>query len=135
MGAGNVDCSAADKNKKIYLIPNILTCGLLIFIILFTGCLDNLTQLPTTYEAHPTTISYILEYGYEVECLGPGRYDITYRCDYPDVLSGTVLPVLLYTSEAKSTIVANNRNSFSISFRLVISWPIQKISVIFFFLS
>ena len=74
-----------------------------------SGCLDGLTQLPTTYEAHPTMISYALEYGYEVTVDGPGRYDISYRCDYPDVLSGTVFPVLLYKPKASTTIMADNQ--------------------------
>jgi hypothetical protein len=109
MGAGNVGYSAEDKTKQRVFIPVILLCGFSVFLIMTQGCLDNFTQLPTTYESHPTQITYILEYGYEVSCIGSGRYDISYRCDYPEVLSGTTLPTLLYKPNSKTKIIANNQ--------------------------
>ena len=109
MVAGNVGYSVEGKTHKKVFFSNVLFCGIFIGVLMFSGCLDGLTQLPTTYEAHPTMISYVLEYGYEVSCSGSGRYDISYRCDYPEVLSGTVLPILLYKPKSQTTVTVDNQ--------------------------
>ena len=109
MGAGNVGYSAKDKQNRVHFFPFTLLTILMLVLVPISGCLDSLTQMPTTYESHPTMISYVLEYGYEVSCEGPGRYDLSYRCDYPEVSSGSVLPLLLYKPNARSTIEVDNR--------------------------
>ncbi len=40
----------------------------------------------TTYESHPTKISYKIKYGYFINSTGSGNYEIKYDCDIPEVL-------------------------------------------------
>jgi len=65
---------------------SILSCIILIFLALaLSGCLDifNIDD-STVYVTHTTKISYKISYGYDIECSGSGKYEITYRCDIPD---------------------------------------------------
>ena len=130
-------CSAVDKIISSSIFPFSIV-GMLIFTgMCFSGCLDGLPEMPTTYESYPTMISYTLEYGYEVICTGNGRYDISYRCDYPEILSGSVFPTLLYTKKASTaTMVGNQMIWWNISglnettFRLGIHAEVTANSVI-----
>ena len=92
------------KNKKY--IP-ILTIVLLL-VPIFSGCIDSLFDFPTTYEAHPTKISYTLRYGYTVTCTGTGKYEITYDCDIPEVLHGFQSYHPLYAHDFKVIKLVNN---------------------------
>jgi len=92
------------KNKN--LIP-ILTIVLLL-VPIFSGCIDSLLDFPTTYESHPTKISYTIRYGYNVTCTGTGKYEITYDCDIPEVLTGYRSFHPLFPQDFKSVNVFNN---------------------------
>ncbi len=92
------------KNNKI--IP-ILTVVLLL-VPIFSGCIDSLFNIPTTYEAHPTKISYTIRYGYIVTCTGTGKYEITYDCDIPEVLQGISSYHPLYAQGFKVITFVNN---------------------------
>ena len=62
----------------------IIIIFLLFFHIFNSGCLDIFNFDDTIiYESHPVEIQYNLSYGYIVECLGIGNYEITYNCDIP----------------------------------------------------
>ena len=65
-------------NKKIVIII------LLFFSLSTVGCLDffNFDDV-VIYEAHPIEIRYNLSFGYTVECIGNGNYEIIYDCDLP----------------------------------------------------
>jgi hypothetical protein len=104
-----VGCSAVDKTTSSAIFPFLLASVLVLSGVCFSGCLDGLPNMPTTYESYPILISYVLEYGYEVVCTGNGRYDISYRCDYPEILSGSVFPTLLYTKKASTTTMVGNQ--------------------------
>ncbi|MBU0497184.1 MAG: transglutaminase-like domain-containing protein [Candidatus Thermoplasmatota archaeon] len=103
-----MDSSTAPKATPLLT----LLFSLFLALIVVTGCLEGLPQLPITYESHPTMISYELEFGYDIDCQGPGRYDITYRCDFPEVLRGTTNPVLLYDQKTTITTRAGNQMIF-----------------------
>ncbi|MBN2065692.1 MAG: transglutaminase domain-containing protein [Candidatus Thermoplasmatota archaeon] len=70
-----------------------------------------------TYEAHPTSIRYDAQYGYSVTCEGAGQYEITYDCDLPSLLSGTLSPfeVLYRYDYTEVTKVSNDFISWNIS--------------------
>ena len=92
--------------KKKNLIP-ILTIVLLL-VPIFSGCIDSLLDFPTTYESHPTKISYTIRYGYNVTCTGTGTYTITYDCDIPEVLTGHRSFHPLFAQGFKSIPIFNN---------------------------
>lgn len=92
------------KNKN--LIP-LLTIVLLI-VPIFSGCIDSFLDFPTTYEAHPTKISYTIRYGYNVTCTGTGKYTVTYDCDIPEVLQGIPSYHPLYAQGFKVVPLVNN---------------------------
>ena len=54
--------------------------------MLVTGCQDLLEEFPTRYESTPTKIRYNIKYGYNVDCIGTGKYNIEYRFDLPELL-------------------------------------------------
>jgi len=90
---------------------NIPFIGFIIVILsLFTaGCLDIFTTEDKTiiYESHPTSILYTLSYGYKINCTGSGDYELSYNCDEPSILSGSVLSISSqdpsYTTKTIST--------------------------------
>jgi len=92
------------KDKKLILIITIV----LLFVPIFSGCLDSFLDFPTTYESHPTKISYTIRYGYIVTCTGTGKYEITYDCDIPEVLRGTHSPHPLYNQSFEVITPVNN---------------------------
>jgi len=92
------------KNKN--LIP-ILTIVLLL-VPIFSGCLDSFLDFPTTYEAHPTKISYTIRYGYNVTCTGTGKYTVTYDCGIPEVLQGIPSYHPLYAQGFEVVTLVNN---------------------------
>ena len=92
------------KNKN--LIP-ILTIVLLL-VPIFSGCIDSFLDFPTTYEAHPTKISYTIRYGYNVTCTGTGKYTVTYDCDIPEVLQGIPSYHPLYAQDFEVVTLVNN---------------------------
>jgi len=60
------------------------------FILLCSGCIDTLFDSSTRYQSYPTSVSYTISYGYDVDVSGEGTYTLTYLCDYPQVVSGIV---------------------------------------------
>lgn len=76
-------------NKK----KNLLICIFILSFLVLSGCVDILKfdDGSTTYESHPTKISYKIRYGYFINSTGSGKYEIKYDCDIPEkLLSGTV---------------------------------------------
>jgi len=92
------------KNKKIITILIIV----LLLVPIFSGCIDSFFNLPTTYEAHPTKISYTIRYGYIATCTGSGEYTINYDCDISEVLRGTSSYHPLYAQGFEVTSIVNN---------------------------
>lgn len=94
-----------NKNKAVI-------AGLTIVLITLVtpGCLENFNMENggVTYEAHPTTISYTVRYGYLVNCSGTGKYNILYDSDLPEILIGSVSQQLLYEQDYKTVTLANN---------------------------
>lgn len=101
--------------RKTILIA--LTFILITFSTL-SGCLDffNLSDGTIIYESHPVKISYNIRYGYRINCIGTGNYEIRYDCDKPELLVGIVTSDLLYNEDYEETILANNS---------MISWSIN----------
>ncbi|KYK24898.1 hypothetical protein AYK25_05865 [Thermoplasmatales archaeon SM1-50] len=73
-----------------------ITC-ILVLIVTLSGC--EMILPPTMYEATATKISYDISYGYHVQTMGRGSYEINYLCDIPEVISGTITYDLLYNDE------------------------------------
>jgi transglutaminase-like putative cysteine protease len=92
------------KDKKLILIITIV----LLLVPIFSGCLDSFLDFPTTYESHPTKISYTIRYGYIVTCTGTGKYEITYDCDIPEVLRGAQSYHPLYNQSFEVITLVNN---------------------------
>ncbi|MCK4347627.1 MAG: transglutaminase domain-containing protein [Thermoplasmatales archaeon] len=94
-------------NRKTILMGSIIIFG----ILATSGCLDyfDINGGNTTYESHPTKISYTISYGYKVNCTGNGDYNIEYDCDKPEVLIGTVtITDLLHDLDYSEATLANN---------------------------
>ncbi len=91
------------KNKKVTLVITVV----LLLAPLISGCLDFFPDIPTTYVAHPTKVSYDIKYGYQINCTGNGKYEIDYRCNLPESLK-TISYGLLYNREYKNIILVNN---------------------------
>jgi len=70
---------------------------MLVLLVVLSGC--EMIFPPTTYQATATKISYDISYGYHVKTMGKGSYQITYLCDTPEVLSGTITYDLLYQED------------------------------------
>jgi transglutaminase-like putative cysteine protease len=87
----------------------LLTLSIILVVILsLSGCTSFLSG-PTTYIAHPTSVHYTIRYGYYVNCSGPGKYEVTYTCDLPEVLTGNNCPyTLLNTSSYRPGYRADN---------------------------
>ena len=90
------------NKKKILLI-----CIFILSFLVLSGCLNDGN---TTYESHPTKISYKIKYGYFINSTGTGNYEIKYDCDIPEVLlQGTISHKIIndtYSYEIKK--VVNN---------------------------
>ena len=88
------------------------------FTLMTVGCIDVFTFNGniTTHESHPTSILYTISYGYLVNCSGTGNYEIKYDCDEPEVLSGSVLSILVHdnTSITKTIATYNKMKSWII---------------------
>jgi transglutaminase-like putative cysteine protease len=89
------------KNTWCLFIP----CTL-VLVVLLSGC--EIIYPPVMYEAAPIRISYDLSYGYRINSTGTGLYEITYLCDTPEALLGTVTYNLLYTDEYQTRTLFNN---------------------------
>jgi len=92
------------NNKKLIPIITII----IILLAMFSGCTDSFFNISTTYEKHPTKISYTILYGYNVTCNGTGKYTITYNCDIPSLLFGSLTYSSLYSRDYESKTIVNN---------------------------
>ena len=92
-------------NNKILCL---LTLGFLFSVTVFSGCQQLLPGSPTIYVTNPTKITYTLTYGYWVNCTGSGRYEVTYLCDLPEALRGTVTAEVLYPNGYQNISQVNN---------------------------
>ena len=72
----------------------LFSVGILILLVVLSGC--EFLLPPTIYESAPTKIRYELTYGYHVNSSGVGLYEISYWCDTPEILIGTLTYQLLY---------------------------------------
>jgi transglutaminase-like putative cysteine protease len=103
-------------NKKV-----IVTGFILIFLVIaLTGCFDifNTGNGTITYESHPTHISYTITYGYTINCIGTGEYNIIFKCDTPEVLNGEVLSTIVRNTEYSDELYA--------TFNWMKSWDISS---------
>ncbi len=82
------------------------SAGMLVLIVALSGC--EFLLPPTTYEATPTRIRYDLSYGYHVNSSGMGLYEISYWCDTPEILVGTITYNALYNDEYETKTLGNN---------------------------
>lgn len=87
------------ENKMVYMQNKaiIITFILVLVTLTISGCLDFFTSDDgsTTYQSHPTKISYTISYGYKINCSGTGDYTISYDCDIPGVLKGDILSITI----------------------------------------
>jgi transglutaminase-like putative cysteine protease len=90
--------------KKI--LSSFLVISFFILVIMMSGC--EMIFPPVTYEAAPTRISYDLTYGYRVNTTGTGKYELSYFCDTPEVLIGTVTYHKLYDTDFQMRNLFNN---------------------------
>jgi transglutaminase-like putative cysteine protease len=90
------------KNNRWYLF---IVC-ILILVVVLSGC--EVIFPPTIYETMPTRISYDISYGYRVNCSDVQKYEISYLCDVPSVLAGTITRDLLYAQEYQTETFMNN---------------------------
>jgi hypothetical protein len=78
-------------------------------VLMMSGCLEFFTinDGSTTYQSHPTKISYTITYGYNITCTGTGSFSVDYDCDTPEIIgTGTVLTSILndeYTDKIVAT--------------------------------
>jgi hypothetical protein len=86
----------------------ILVLTIVVVFSLLSGCFDSLLNIPTTYESHPTKISYTIVYGYKITCSGTGVYEINYDCDIPDILLGSQSYHPLYAYDFETITLVNN---------------------------
>ena len=93
---------------------------ILVFTILATvGCLDVITgDGSTTYESHPTKISFTISYGYNIICTGVGDYEIKYDCDMPEVINGQIISTVIQNDEYEDKTLA--------TYNTVKSWDINS---------
>jgi hypothetical protein len=65
---------------------------LFFLILLSSGCTEIFftDDGSIRYQSHPTSISYVITYGYIVDCTGTGKYQINYELDKAELLSGSV---------------------------------------------
>ena len=92
---------------KKNIVP-IFILGLLFSLSVLTGCEQLIPDIPTTYVTHPTKVQYTLRYGYQVNCTGSGNYEITYLCDLPEVLHGTVSAQIIDPHGSETISMVNN---------------------------
>jgi len=108
-------------NKKKYFMQVVLV--VLALCIVLSGCTETLFNFSTTYQSHPTQISYTIRYGYELNSTGTGNYQINYDCNIPSVLAGSVSYQVLYDQEYQQLRVYDNE---------FISWNISNSDVAFY---
>jgi len=84
----------------------LIIAGMLVLVVVLSGC--EVIFPPTTYEPTSTKVRYDISYGYLVNCTGTGRYEITYVCNPPSVLVGTVTYDRLYDHEYETKTLVNN---------------------------
>jgi hypothetical protein len=94
---------------------------MLVFLSFITaGCMDLIGgDGGTKYAAHPTKVRYTIQYGFNINCVGNGPYQISYDCNIPEVLVGTSSYDVLYTYDYETKNVANNN---------MISWNISDMN-------
>jgi len=103
-------------NKKVISI-NIM---LVFTLIIISGCTEVFMDNTTKYSEHPTQISYIIDYGYFVNCSGEGSFKLNYDCDTPEVLLGAASIAEVFNIEYTSKTVA--------TFNQIYSWNLSKTS-------
>jgi len=103
-------------NKKIISIS-----FMLVFTLIFvSGCTEVLVDNTIKYSEHPTQISYIIDYGYLLNCSGEGSFKLNYDCDTPEVLLGTASITEVFNIEYTEKTVA--------TFNQMYSWNLSKTS-------
>jgi len=98
-------------NRKITFFIVIILSTLSVI----SGCIDIFQDIPTTYESTPTKISYDIKYGYQVECIGTGKYEISYRCDIPEAMKTKSYSLLYNLNYSLLTTVNNSYIYWNIS--------------------
>jgi transglutaminase-like putative cysteine protease len=80
--------------------------GMLVLSVALSGC--EMLFPPITYQETATKITYDISYGYRIRSTGKGLYEITYLCDTPQVLRGTITYDLLYKDDYEIRTMFNN---------------------------
>ena len=102
----------------------IIVFGLIFILIIInlSGCIDFFAgDGSTTYEAHPTKLSYKISYGYKINCTGAGglnSYNLKYDLDLPEVLEGQIIETEIHNADYEDKILA--------TFNSVKSWDIDN---------
>jgi transglutaminase-like putative cysteine protease len=79
----------------------------LVVAVWLAGC-QGLPGFSTTYEPMPTGVQYDISYGYQVNSTGGGQYLVTYLCDIPEVLQGSVVYSMLFNHDYLMQTRVNN---------------------------
>jgi len=91
---------------------------LLLSLVLVSGCVEEIfVENGTTYQEHPTKISYTISYGYSLKCSGNGDFRLMYDCDTPEVLKGQAALVEVLNDEYEDVTLAtfNDMKSWNLS--------------------
>jgi len=93
-------------------IPLLLFILLSFFVTPFSGCLEIfdsvLNNQTITYEANPTSVQYVISYGYQVNSSGEGSTSILCTLDLPETLSGSVFNISFIPLTAIQRVIAKN---------------------------
>ena len=88
---------------------SVLLTGVVMSILITSGCTEIVFDDSTRYETYPTSIEYTIRYGYNVSITGTGTYSIHFACDTPKVLlGGSPSVTLLYPSAYQETLFGEN---------------------------
>jgi hypothetical protein len=80
--------------------------------ILLSGCVnpfEDISIKSTTYESHPTQVSYHIIYGYQVNLTGTGESTVSYREDLPDTFR-TIITNQSIINKRDATLKINGNN-------------------------
>jgi len=109
----------------------------LLILSTISGCIDIFQDIPTIYESTPTRISYDIKYGYQVDCIGIGNHEISYRCFIPESIKTKSYSLLynynynLITTENNNYIYWNISGENDAIYELGISASIESESNLF----
>lgn len=92
---------------------SILIISFSFLFLISSGCTDLFSTFTTdntiTFQSHPTTITYSIEYGFNILSEGSGKATILYYEDIPDLPQGNLIAMNILNDETTKPItIANN---------------------------